>query len=76
MLPALQKSQPAPLTAKDAFTLPNLVNDEPMCEEDFCSYQDLHKQTEKQRALQSSMAETPLPVYYRQGDETYPNISC
>ncbi|KAK6307062.1 hypothetical protein J4Q44_G00222100 [Coregonus suidteri] len=58
-LQSLLRSQYGSASATD------LVNKEPMCEEDFCSYQDLHKQTEKQRALQSSKAETPLPVYYR-----------
>ncbi|KAM9432806.1 HEAT repeat-containing protein 4 isoform 1-T1 [Salvelinus alpinus] len=58
-LQSLLRSQYGSASATD------LVNEEPMCEEDFCSYQDLHKQTEKQQALQSSKAETPLPVYYR-----------
>lgn len=67
-LQSLLRSQYGSASATD------LVNEEPICEEDLCSYQDLHKQTEKQQALQSRKAETPLPVYYRQGDKTYRNI--
>ncbi|XP_041928477.1 HEAT repeat-containing protein 4 isoform X2 [Alosa sapidissima] len=43
----------------------DLVNDDPMSEQDFCCFVELRKPIAELKGTLESIAETPLPVYYR-----------
>ncbi|XP_017568932.1 HEAT repeat-containing protein 4 isoform X1 [Pygocentrus nattereri] len=58
-LQSLLKGQYGSASATD------LVTDEPMREADFCGFYDAPRSSSEPKCLQSSKAETPLPVYYR-----------
>ncbi|XP_076833631.1 HEAT repeat-containing protein 4 isoform X2 [Brachyhypopomus gauderio] len=58
-LQSLLKAQYGSASATD------LVSDDHMCEEDFCGFYEVPKCGPEPRVLQSSKAETLLPVYYR-----------